>query len=315
MIIMAEHVICNPPPVSAWRLFVSLVTGEWQPSEIWGKASYRRKFLWRGLLAPVSTRQLLEILVRCPDMQRLLTCQPRMPLRLHRPYLTLKFTRKQKLIALQCHYNAMNRLLTSRQRASWLSHSGLHLGTLLGKDNVPFFITLKSEVNFDKEGECTMVLHDEQGRVLAKITFTLCWYQGKTTLLIGGLQGASRLTPHEAIRQATKACYGLFPKRIVLDAVCYFAQHLQAEQMLAVGNEAHVYRGARYWMQASMVYADYDIFWESMGARHYRDGLYILPLAPLRKDISTIPSKKRAEYHRRFALLDTLAQQIQTVLA
>jgi len=40
------------------------------------------------------------------------------------------------------------------------------------------------------------------------------------------------------------------------------------------------------------------------------DELFTLPLSMARKDLEEIASKKRAEYRRRYALLDTLAQQV-----
>ncbi len=59
------------------------------------------------------------------------------------------------------------------------------------------------------------------------------------------------------------------------------------------------------------IHSDYDSFWASVGgvsdARHY----YQLPLEIARKDESEIASKKRAEYRRRYALLDSIASQVQ----
>jgi hypothetical protein len=36
--------------------------------------------------------------------------------------------------------------------------------------------------------------------VLAEMTFTLCQFEGKSTLFIGGLQGAKAHVPHELIQ-------------------------------------------------------------------------------------------------------------------
>ncbi len=51
---------------------------------------------------------------------------------------------------------------------------------------------------------------------------------------------------HQEIQNATKACHGLFPKRLVMEAACLFAQRLQVEQIIAVSNETHIYRSLRY---------------------------------------------------------------------
>lgn len=63
-------------------------------------------------------------------------------------------------------------------------------------------------------------------------------------MFIGGLQGEMKFT-HQGIQNATKACHGLFPKRLVMEAACLFAQRLQ-EEIIAVSNETHIYRSLRY---------------------------------------------------------------------
>lgn len=77
------------------------------------------------------------------------------------------------------------------------------------------------------------------------------------------------------IQNATKACHGLFPKRLVMEAACLFAQRLQVEQIIAVSNETHIYRSLRYRDKEGKIHADYNAFWESVGGvcdaeRHYR---------------------------------------------
>lgn len=110
-------------------------------------------------------------------------------------------------------------------------------------------------------------------------------------MFIGGLQGAKWEIPHQEIQNATKACHGLFPKRLVMEAACLFAQRLQVEQIIAVSNETHIYRSLRYRDKEGKIHADYNAFWESVGGvcdaeRHYR-----LPAQIARKEIAEIASK------------------------
>ncbi|MFK9827954.1 DUF535 family protein, partial [Escherichia coli] len=86
-----------------------------------------------------------------------------------------------------------------------------------------FSVRLSADAFLDKEGEATLTFCDHQNTVLAELTFTLCKYQGKTTLFIGGMQGAKAHVPHEHIQLATKACHGLFPKRLLVEAVMTLA--------------------------------------------------------------------------------------------
>ena len=100
-----------------------------------------------------------------------------------------------------------------------------------------------------------------------------------------------------------------------MEAACLFAQRLQVEQIIAVSNETHIYRSLRYRDKEGKIHADYNAFWESVGGvcdaeRHYR-----LPAQIARKEIAEIASKKRAEYRRRYEMLDAIQPQIPRCFA
>jgi Uncharacterized protein conserved in bacteria len=287
-----------------------LARGQLLLGKFWRKASFRRKFLLRSLLMPRATSQLLGNLTQWPELDTLLTRQPRLPIRLHRPYMAVNIKRDTALNALCTHYETMRNLLSREQQASYLSHYGLNLAQMTAKNDTPFQLDLVSLVSLDKEGESTVVIRDEQKRILAEITFTFCHLHGKRTLFIGGLQGAANDVAHEVIQQATKNCYGLFPKRIVMEALCQFARVAQAEQILAVSNAVHVYRCWRYMDKKTQMHADYDAFWASLGGEKTDGDYFSLPLSIARKSEAEIASKKRAEYRRRYALLDSVVEQV-----
>ncbi|VFS85811.1 virK protein [Salmonella enterica subsp. enterica] len=209
---------------------------------------------------PRATSQLLTNLTQWPELNTLLARQPRLPIRLHRPYMAVNIKRDFALDALCFHYQQMRQLLSREQQVSYLSQYGLNLAKFETKTGELFQLDLVSLVSLDKEGESTIVVRDAQLRILAEITFTLCRFNQQRTLFIGGLQGAANDVPHEIIQQATKACHGLFPKRIVMEALCQFAQVFQAEQIIAVSNDAHVYRSWRYMDKKTQMHADYDAF-------------------------------------------------------
>lgn len=296
--------------VTPFQLFIRLSSGQFLPGKCWQKTSFRRKFFIRLLLMPRVTSQLLTQLTRWPELNTLLTRQPRLPIRLHRPYMAVKMKRSIALNALCSHYKILGDLFTHEQQISYLSEKGLCLAKFEAKDGAQFQLDLVSMVSLDKEGESTIAIRDSQMRILAEITFTYCQLNNKSTLFIGGLQGAASDLPHEIIRKATKDCYGLFPKRVVIEAICQFAQFLNVEQILAVGNEAHVYRCWRYMDKKTQMHADYDEFWSSLGGNKISGNYFTLPLAIARKSEADIASKKRAEYRRRYQLLDSIHSQL-----
>lgn len=299
-------------PKSGWQLFLSLASGEFTPGLAWQNASYRRKFMLRTLATPFSTARLLTSLAKQPRLLQMMQVQPGLPCRLHRPWLSVTMNRQQTAQALGWHYQSLNKTLPATLMNGYLSKQGVTLLTLTGKDEQQFTIRLCADAFLDKEGEATLVFCDHQNIMLAEMTFTLCRFEGKSTLFIGGLQGAKAFVPHELIQGATKACHGLFPKRLLLEAAMTLGTAFPVEQIMAVSNATHVYRSWRYRKKKEgKLLADYDSFWLSLGGEQKASGHFQLPLEMARKPMEEIASKKRAEYRRRYALLDSLIDQVK----
>ncbi|MDY1036541.1 VirK/YbjX family protein [Lelliottia sp. CFBP8978] len=298
-------------PRSGWQLFQRLASGEFTPGLAWQNPAYRRKFMLRSLAAPFSTARLLASLAKQPRLIQMLQVQPGLPCRLHRPWLSVDMNRQQALNALGYHYQTMNAVLPATLMNGYLSKKGVTLLTLSGKDEQQFTIRLCADAFLDKEGEATLAFCDHQNTVLAEMTFTLCQYESKTTLFIGGLQGAKSFVPHELIQGATKACHGLFPKRLLVEAAMTLGAAFPVEQIVAVSNATHIYRSWRYRKKKEgKLLADYDSFWRSMGGEQEAKGHFLLPLVMPRKPMEDIASKKRSEYRRRYELLDSLIEQV-----
>lgn len=301
-----------PQPKSGWQLFKNLAFGEIAPGLAWKKTAYRRKFMLRSLATPLSTARLLSELAKHPHLMQMLQVQPGLPCRLHRPWLTVNMDRQRALESLSWHYQMMCRQLPATLAHGYLSKQGVTLLTLTGKDEQQFTVRLCADAFMDKEGEATLVFCDSQNTALAEMTFTLCQFEGKSTLFIGGLQGAKAHVPHELIQGATKACHGLFPKRLLVEAAMTLGAAFPVEQIVAVSNDTHIYRSWRYRRKKEgKLLADYDSFWLSIGGEKQDSGNFMLPLVMPRKPMEEIASKKRAEYRRRYALLDSLIQQVK----
>ncbi|CAM6798720.1 TPA: DUF535 domain-containing protein [Enterobacter kobei] len=298
-------------PTSGWQLFKNLALGKLTPGLAWQNPAYRRKFVLRSLAAPVTTSRLLTRLAKQPCLMQLLQAQPGLPCRMHRPWLTVNMERQHALESLNWHYQTMIRQLPATLLQGYLSKQGATLLTLTGKDEQHFTVRLCADAFMDKEGEATLVFCDDQNTVLAEMTFTLCPFAGQSTLFIGGLQGAKAHVPHERIQKATKACHGLFPKRLLVETAMTLGAAFPVEQIVAVSNDTHIYRSWRYRKKKEgKLLADYDSFWLSLGGEKQESGNFMLPLVMPRKPMEEIASKKRSEYRRRYELLDSLIQQV-----
>lgn len=300
-------------PKNSWALFISLALGRWQPSHSWQKLTYRYKFILRSLAMPFSTAKLMKNLASQPLLLSILAAQPGLPCRLHRPYLALNITRSKTLAVIAYHYQNFTERLSEAMLKTYFTEQGYYLAELKGKNDERYFISISGYDLQGKEGETSLNFCDDQHVILSKLTFTLCHKKGKKTLFIGGLQGAKPWIPHESIQTATKACHGLFPKRLLLETLCILANQLDVEQILAVGNSTHIFRSWRYEKKKKqLMHSDYDSFWLSMGGILLDDSLFLLRPTVERKSLKDIASKKRAEYRRRYELLDNLAHSIDT---
>ncbi|MDR0218406.1 MAG: VirK/YbjX family protein [Enterobacteriaceae bacterium] len=300
---------------SGIKLFTDLVGKRITPGLLWHSPSNRAKFALRSIFTPVSTFRLLDSIAKTPICHDILKKQPSLPCKLHRPYLSINFNCKQIVGALSEHYEILLQQLVPNVINNIFNTEGYLLATIQGKNEL-FNIHIASLDNLNKEGELSLYMTSQDNVILAKCAFTLLTVNGKRTLFIGVLQGpAKNDNSLDVIRNATKECHGLFPKRLLIESICRFAEHVNCEQILAVSNETHIYRSIRYWYKKKhLMVADYNAFWESINGIRKEDNDFHLPSNIERKSLDDIPSKKRAEYRRRYQLLDDLDNHLRISL-
>ena len=187
---LTERTFTPSESLSSLSLFLSLARGQCRPGKFWHRRSFRQKFLLRSLIMPRLSVEWMNELSHWPNLNVLLTRQPRLPVRLHRPYLAANLSRKQLLEALRYHYALLRGCMSAEEFSLYLNTPGLQLAKLEGKNGEQFTLELTMMISMDKEGDSTILFRNSEGIPLAEITFTLCEYQGKRTMFIGGLQGA-----------------------------------------------------------------------------------------------------------------------------
>lgn len=299
----------EPDSVSSAALFIPLVSGKLRPNKLWNSQQFRLKFALRSAVFPLTTFNYLHQLAKLSFLPQLLNSQGLLPAKPHRPYLRAGFSVAQRAQAILDHYQLMDKLANNQLRQLLLSPSGNLLARFTGKNEEQFALYCCSG-HYDREGEITLLLN-YQDMTLASLSFSIIQEQQQCTLLIGGLQGPRKHISSDVIRDATKAAHGVFPKRLLMEAVFILAAQCGVQAITAVGDTTHVFRSLRYrHSKGDKFFASYSEFWLSLGGEMRGDELFTLPLSMARKDLEEIASKKRAEYRRRYALLDTLAQQV-----
>lgn len=226
--------------------------------------------------------------------------------RLQRPYLRTALPTAQKLCYLLDHYRWMRDALSPAVTSALLHDGRVVLARLSGT----YRIELMTAGRNGKEGELAMALMmDDAPLMLA--AFAVHRFGDGLALDIGCMQGLRNDDALALQRQATRDLHGLRPKQALLVALYALAAHSGIRQLLGVPNDAHIYQdNAR---TRGRVRADFDDFWEEMGATRVGAD-YRLPASLPRKPIEAVPSHKRAQYRRRYALEQALEISLQEVL-
>jgi uncharacterized protein VirK/YbjX len=302
-------------PLQHQNLVSALVTGKLAPAPIWKKTEYRLKFLLRTLLFYRPTHRMLDSLSQRPNFMQLLNAQVTLPSKPHRQYLTLGMSAAQRADAVISHYQFVDSLGNTRLADAMTAPDEVPLLQLQGKDDAVFTLSASCARKAEREGETTLWLHDNSRTLLASVTFSVARDAAGWQLVIGGLQGPRRDVPHEVIKHATRACYGLFPKRLLMEFIWLLASRTNMTAVYGVSDNGHVFRALRYRLSKGRhFHASYDEFWSSVEGVKETKWRWRLPLQLERKSIEEIASKKRSEYRRRFQLLDSLAEQVDSLL-
>ena len=302
-------------PKSKWQLFNLLYTGKLPLNELWLNWTYRYKFFLRTLFLSPITLKWFDKLIQYPLLGYYFSCQTNLPCKLQRPYLASCLSQQERFEALAYHYDFLARHPDSMTKAFYNPNIACELADVKVKNDANIKIAIQARNKFAREGEISLYFYDNDGIDLATITFTIMQYQQKTTLFIGGLQGTGHHDARIRVQQATKQCYGLFPKRVALEAALVIARYFNLEQIVAVGNKTHIYNNWRYNTRQERILSDYDDFWLTIDGKQDSNGLFILPNQIYRKSLDEIASKKRSEYRNRYALLDQLENSITENLA
>ncbi|EDZ6266844.1 VirK family antimicrobial peptide resistance protein, partial [Salmonella enterica] len=259
----------------------------------------------------VTTLKYFNELCNLNQPRTLITHRPLLPAKIQRPYLYTGLSIRSRAKAILEHYRFVQSFAENKIKKILLSEKQTLLARLEGKNNAQVDIYC-GPCGYDREGELTLTLCFND-TPLARLSFSFIHYEGKQIALVAGLQGPSKDVGPQVIRNATKDCYGLFPKRMLYEAFATLIQACNVAEIYAVSENNHVYRQLRYLFQKKKTFvASYSEFWESLSGVK-KGALYHLPSQVMRKAPESIPSKKRAEYRNRYHILDTIVQEVKSL--
>ncbi|AKC32279.1 VirK/YbjX family protein [Candidatus Pantoea carbekii] len=295
---------------SLLSICLSLISGKFRPHNLWKSKKFRIKFLLRFIVFPVVNINYFKKLAKLPMLHELLVVQGLLVLKPHRPYLHIGLSMVQRAQAIIDHYTFIDKLDNCKLRQLLQNQDDVMLANFDGKNGEKFSINFCPGL-FEREGEIMLYLQFE-GELITSLSFSIILRKNQEwTIVIGGLQGPRKNISNTVIRTATKSLHGLFPKRLLMEVIFILAALCKVRNIVGVSDTVHVFHSLRYrYSKRDKLFASYSDFWLSLGGEIQNDGLFKLPLCMVRKDLKTIASKKRAEYRRRYTLLDNLTKQI-----
>lgn len=268
----------------------------------------RLKFRLRWFWYARAQRSLVHLLATEP-LRPLAAKIPTLFEKLHRPYVHQGWSIHRRLAVLGAHYRWLSAPHLQPLRHALLGDE-IELASWTAEE-VPLRLVMAVDPVFTREGELVISLLDADSRRLGSIALVNA---GGDSWWIGALQGLTGADARDCYRDLTRALQGIRPKTLLLIAAQQLARAGGTAELRAVGNSAHVYRARRYG-GARRVLADYDEFWSESGGERLDEGSYRLPLRYEVPPRESVPSKKRAMYERRRALVTALQQQIGERLA
>ncbi|SFW73579.1 VirK/YbjX family protein [Luteibacter sp. UNCMF366Tsu5.1] len=209
-------------------------------------------------------------------------------------YISIAWTRTQRLHALRDHYDFVLARLPRPFFHTIYRERQVLLGTLPLRDGRRLSIILKAPFRRSREGELSLSLTDDNGLQISYATIS--FIDGGRTIAIGCLQGAANNAGRDVVRELTRQCHGLRPKNLLLSMIRALAEGFGIERVVGISNAAHVFAGI-----PNKVKADYDAFWLEAEGTPGKDGFFELPPREPVRCASEVESKRRSEFRRREA--------------
>jgi uncharacterized protein VirK/YbjX len=228
------------------------------------------------------------------------------------PYIHNSWDIDHKLNVMAGHYEFMAyaypRLVLDRNNAIYnvIDLDAISKDVSIVIDIAPWFL---------REGELVINIFRQDLRV-ASMAFAICIINNENIAYIGAVQGIhSGVSAEESLeifRILTKDFEGLRPRSLMLEVLKIIFDKLGVQKIYAISEQHRHHRHPYFGNSQETVFkSDYNAFWEEHGGIfNDGNGFYSLPLNLAIKDLSTIASKKRSLYKRRYEMIESIKDNI-----
>lgn len=168
---------------------------------------------------------------------------------------------------------------------------------------------------FLREGEIVLNLFVNDQRYYS-IAFTLGIDAGQPLIFVGALQGSGSEVAQEVYRDITHALHGMRPRDFLMTALKLSCKELDIHRIWAVSSDNRQHNSPYFGgSHKKKVRVEYNEVWLEHGGIELDNGFFEIPVMVNYKDMSEIPTRKRATYRRRYLMLDKLTLDIKSSYA
>lgn len=236
-----------------------------------------------------------------PALQQAIAVRPSIMTCVVHPYLHAAWSAQHKLEVINDHYALL------QGRLEFLRAAGTQAIGVVDMDD-RLRLQIEAPGQFEHEGQLVVNLVHEQLR-LYSLAFTLGRVGAERVAYVGALQGLNSPCALQIYRSLTHRMHGLRPRDLLLTVFRLFCMALGIGRVLAVSDQNRISSNP-YFVSSARVLSSYDVIWRENGGVATEGGFFELDTGLLQRSAEDIPSRKRAQYRRRYALLAELAGQI-----
>ena len=229
------------------------------------------------------------------------------------PYIHNQWPTKKRFEAISTHYQLLEKLPKYLGSADATPIQLIDLNHYSEK----LYVVIDKPEWFIREGEITVNLFKNDLRVMS-IAFSFGYSEKGLTIFIGCVQGIhSGVSSAESLgilKNLTKDLDGLRPRNLLIQVVQMIGLSVgvKAIRGISESNRQHRHRYFKQYL-ATISSANYDDIWLDIKGIKLEDGFFELPINSKRRGLSDISSNKRAQYRRRYLMLDNIKQQISNL--
>ncbi len=267
-------------------------------------------FVARAMLHRRAMRSLMDWFQRDPVRRRLIEENPFPMEQATRSFFYKGASFEERVRLIKAHVSFLQKTVNPKHFMTLAGVSGKQWEVWRSEyEGKPWLAVLKNETGQRKEGMLSLEMNLGEEHLYQMMFWIAPDEEGKTSLWIGAMQGPNMEDARDIIKKITKACFGYRTKNLILYMLQAAARAWNIQRIYAVTN--YGYYANNHMRSNRKLKTNFGDFWEEAGGTPEKDPrFYRLPLREQRKSMEEVKTHKRNLYRKRFALLDSIDEEI-----